>query len=64
MRHVAPQTGIKPTPPVLDGEVLTTGPPAKFLILLFDILRENSLLVPVSDVPLAISESVCPVHFH
>ena len=26
---LAPQSGIKPTPPTLEGEVLTTGPPGK-----------------------------------
>ena len=33
-RHVgvlAPQPGIKPTPPALEGKVLTTGPPGKSL---------------------------------
>ena len=27
---LAPQPGIKPTPPALEGEVLTTGLPGKF----------------------------------
>ena len=27
---LAPQPGIEPTPPVLEGEVLTTRPPGKF----------------------------------
>ena len=27
--NLAPQTGIKPAPPALEGEVLTTGPPGK-----------------------------------
>ena len=26
---LAPQPGIKPTPPALEGKVLTTGPPGK-----------------------------------
>ena len=26
---LAPQPGIKPSPPALEGEVLTTGPPGK-----------------------------------
>ena len=30
---LAPQPGIKPTPPVLEEEVLTTGPSAKSLRL-------------------------------
>ena len=32
---LAPQPGIKLTPPALEGEVLTTGPPGKSLFLLF-----------------------------
>ena len=34
MRHVgilAPGVGIEPTPPAVEGEVLTTGPPRKAL---------------------------------
>ena len=31
---LAPQPGIEPTPPVLEGKVLTTGPPEKSLKLL------------------------------
>ena len=31
---LAPQLGTKPTPPALEGEVLTTGPSGKFLDLL------------------------------
>ena len=30
---LAPQPGIKPAPPALDGKVLTTGPPGKSLNL-------------------------------
>ena len=32
---LAPRPGIEPTPPALEGEVLTTGPPEKSLLLLF-----------------------------
>ena len=32
---LAPRPGIEPTPPALEGEVLTTGPPWKYLLLLF-----------------------------
>ena len=32
---LAPQPGIEPAPPVLEGEVLTTGPPGKSLVLDF-----------------------------
>ena len=32
---LAPQPGIEPAPPVLEGEVLTTGPPGKSLNLSF-----------------------------
>ena len=28
---LAPRPGIEPAPPELEGEVLTTGPPGKFL---------------------------------
>ena len=34
---LAPQPGIKPTPPALEGKVLTTGPPGKSqTFLIFD----------------------------
>ena len=33
----APRPGIKPTPPALEGQVLTTGPPGKTLHLLIQI---------------------------
>ena len=29
--YLAPQPGITPTPPTLEGEVLSTGPPVKSL---------------------------------
>ena len=32
---LAPQPGIEPTPPALEGEVLTTGPQGKSLNLYF-----------------------------
>ena len=32
---LAPQLGIKPAPPALEGEVLTTGPPGKSLSIVF-----------------------------
>ena len=32
---LASQPGIKPAPPALEGKVLTTGPPGKFLGSLF-----------------------------
>ena len=33
---LAPQPGIEPAPPALEGEVLTTGPPEKFLTIIFE----------------------------
>ena len=35
---LAPQQGIEPTPPALEGEVLTTGPPGKSLVLFFNYI--------------------------
>ena len=35
---LAPQPGIEPTPPALEGEVLTTGPPGKSLDSSFKVL--------------------------
>ena len=35
MGILAPQPGIEPTPPALEGEVLTTGPGGKSLICYF-----------------------------
>ena len=37
-RILAPQPGITPSPPALEGEVLTTGPPGKSLLLLVLLL--------------------------
>ena len=34
---LAPQPGMEPTPPALEGEVLTTGPPGKSQWLLFNL---------------------------
>ena len=34
-RTLSPRSGIKPTPLALEGEVLTTGPPGKFLFLAY-----------------------------
>ena len=31
------QSGIEPSPPALEGEVLTTGPPGKSLNISFDL---------------------------
>ena len=42
VRHVgilAPGPGIKPAPPALEGEVLTTGPPGKSWELVFNRYR-------------------------
>ena len=36
-----PWPGIKPTPPELEGEVLTTGPPGKSLLMIFKSLFLN-----------------------
>ena len=36
---LAPRPGIEPTPPSLEGEVLTTGPPGKTQV--FSLLRER-----------------------
>ena len=34
---LAPQPGIKPTPPALEGKVLTTGPPGKVFAIVFNV---------------------------
>ena len=34
---LAPQPGIKPTPPTLEGKVLTTGPPGKVFAIVFNV---------------------------
>ena len=34
---LGPQPEIKPAPPALEGEVLTTGPPGKFPFLLYNV---------------------------
>ena len=58
MRHVgrwlAPQPGIKPTPPELEGEVLTPGPPGKSLsffyvvqVLVGHITTQQQTLFPI-----------------
>ena len=39
---LAPWPGIKPAPPALEGEVLTTGPPGKSLVFCF--LKNNFVL--------------------
>ena len=43
---LAPQPGIEPAPPALEGEVLTTGPPGKFppphTLVLFLLLLSSS----------------------
>ena len=36
---LAPQPGIEPTPPALEGKVLTTGPPGKSLNPIFEELK-------------------------
>ena len=38
---LAPPPGIEPTPPALEGEVLTTGPPGKSLALLSEIVKSK-----------------------
>ena len=42
---LAPQPGIEPAPPALEGEVLTTGPPGKSLLEDFLITVSISVLV-------------------
>ena len=50
---LVPQPGIDPTPPELEGEVLTTGPPGKSLIFPFIagfiLESESSSLSVMSD---------------
>ena len=43
-----PHPGIKPTPPALEGAVLTTGPPGMFLTW---ILEEKSKLFMLNNYP-------------
>ena len=59
---LAPQPGIEPTSPVMEGEVLTTGPPGKSLSLGFGTSVLSSVLMSpgclggacgASDVPFA-----------
>ena len=38
---LAPQPGIKPSPPALEGEVLTTGPPGKSLGMIYYTATDN-----------------------
>ena len=44
---LAPRPGIKPAPPALEGEVLTTGQPGKFLYLLYILLEMLDISVRV-----------------
>ena len=37
-RILAPQPGIEPAPPALEGKVLTTGPPGKLNFSYFNVL--------------------------
>ena len=39
---LAPWPGIKPTPPTLEGDVLTTGPPGKYQFWIFWSSNNNS----------------------
>ena len=48
---LAPHTGIKPSPPALEGEVLTTGPPGKS--------RDAPSVLPL-DLALTLSPVFCP----
>ena len=50
---LAPQPGIKPASPALEGEVLTTGPPGKSLCVLF--------LSNIKHWPFSVSRSCPPV---
>ena len=42
---LVPQPGIEPISPALESRFLTTGPPGKFLNILF--LREKVMMIPV-----------------
>ena len=42
--HHVSQSGIEPTPPALEDEVLTAGPPGKSLYIVFLILFPQKLL--------------------
>ena len=42
---LAPQPGIEPAPPALEGEVLTTGPPGKSQDSVF--LTSSQVMLPV-----------------
>ena len=50
MGILAPQPGIEPTPPALEGEVLTTEQPGKLLTIIFEwwtlMVIENDLSIP------------------
>ena len=37
MGFLAPQPGIKPIPPALEGEVFTPGPPGKVFVIIFNV---------------------------
>ena len=37
MGFLAPQPGIKPIPPALEGEVLTPEPPGKVFVIIFNV---------------------------
>ena len=41
---LTPRLGIEPTPPALEGEVLTTGLPGKSLELLYYFLNQISII--------------------
>ena len=43
---LVPWPGMEPIPPTLEGEVLTTGPPGKSLLLLFFYINIIVLQVP------------------
>ena len=54
---LVPQPGIKPTLPVLEGEVLTTGPPGKSLKGTFVLRHQKVDLTPLSPLPSSLHET-------
>ena len=46
---IAPGPGIKPAPPALEGEVLTTGPPGKFPLFAFLIVSLDEQVVNFNE---------------
>ena len=55
---LAPRPGIEPAPPALEGEVPTTGPPGKSLVIYF-MYSSVYMSIPISQfIPLPISPLV------